>query len=199
MEIISLFPTAVGSFHLGRNLSLDEKKEVESVATSVEQNTGNKRSTDVQVLKRPRFKDINSFIETSVDKYFNEIVCPQDGVTPYVCLSWINFTDRGEFHHPHYHRNSYLSGVFYMNTDEKSDSIEFYEYAPRSLLLDHKEYNPFNSTMWRVPVQNGQLLIFPSQTSHGVDKTISPVTRISLSFNVFLKGKIGSDLSYLEL
>ena len=40
-----------------------------------------------------------------------------------ITQSWINFTKKGEYHHPHAHPNSLISGVFYVEADkDKAES-----------------------------------------------------------------------------
>ena len=61
--------------------------------------------------------------------------------------------------------------------------------------LNFTQRNVFNSTVWRYPVNTGDVVLFPSYLEHGVeevDKEDDAVTRISLSFNVFLQGTLGA-------
>ena len=43
-----------------------------------------------------------------------------------------------------------------------------------------------------MPVQKQKLILFPSTIKHSVSNLTSNKTRISLSFNVFVKGTVGS-------
>ena len=86
----------------------------------------------------------------------------------------------------HYHKNSYLSGVFYFNT-VKDDKILLIDGQPQycleiesKVLSDHYYFS----------VKHGQLILFPSLTYHKVEKNNDSETRVSLAFNTFLKGDI---------
>jgi hypothetical protein len=49
------------------------------------------------------------------------------------------------------------------------------------------------------PVKTGSILLFPSSTTHRVEIKKGLNTRISLAFNVFIKGTIGDKKSLTEL
>ena len=61
------------------------------------------------------------------------------------------------------------------------------------------QYNIWNSDTWFFPVQTGNLFIFPSSTIHQVETKKGDNTRISLAFNTFYKGEIGSNSGLTEL
>ena len=89
----------------------------------------------------------------------------------------------------HTHPQSIISGVFYVQVPEKSGELEFYHpvtdyldmYWPQK---DITEYNSWNSPVWRMPVKEGKLILFPSWLKHGVQPNLNKVeSRISVSFN----------------
>ena len=55
-----------------------------------------------------------------------------------------------------------------------------------------KNFNFFNSESWWLPVKTGQIMLFPSSLSHSVSIKKGTNTRVSLAFNVFIKGGVGS-------
>ena len=62
-----------------------------------------------------------------------------------------------------------------------------------------KEFNLYNSRSWFFPVETNQIILFPSSTTHSVGQKKGNNTRLSLAFNVFIKGKIGSNFGLTEL
>ena len=88
----------------------------------------------------------------------------------------------------HYHKNSYLSGVFYINT-LKDDNIVLVDSQPKYCLEIESEYL---TDQWNLPVKHGQLILFPSFLYHEVEKNRERETRVSLSFNTFIKGDINN-------
>jgi hypothetical protein len=56
MQIISLFPTAVGMFHLGRDLTESEKGAL--LDLEMKPNMGNTTSADRFILRKEELKDL---------------------------------------------------------------------------------------------------------------------------------------------
>jgi len=131
--------------------------------------------------------------------YFNKVVCTDNSIIPYITQSWINYTEPNQFHHRHSHSNSYVSGVFYINADKKVDQIRFYKSDHQEIQLNIVQHNVFNSMGWWFFIQTGDVVLFPSTLRHEVPLTTGANTRISLSFNVFFKGKIGTNKGLTEL
>ena len=84
-------------------------------------------------------------------------------------------------------------------TNEELKTIDAYKANHSSLELKVNKYNIFNATSWWYPVQTGDVILFPSTLNHGVDKKKGTNTRISLSFNTFIKGKLGENANLTEL
>lgn len=201
MEVISIFPIGVGRFFYENDLSTIKEYIEKNIANDVIVNTGNTTSKNVEVLELKEFEELKKFINSSVKEYFDNIICADGNIEPYVTLSWINFTEQGQFHHKHWHGNSILSGVFYINAVAEHDKINFYHEKKSAIELTPKSYNLFNSTAWWIPVKEGDLILFPSDLEHGVDTVKFDHTRVSLAFNVFVRGEFGNkhQLKWLSL
>ena len=66
-------------------------------------------------------------------------------------------------------------------------------------ITDKEKFNLWNSETWFFPVETGQLIMFPSSTTHQVETKQGNNTRISLAFNTFYKGSVGSNSELTEL
>lgn len=197
MNLFSLFPTAVGKFDLDREFT---KQELKFIAESERRpNMGNLTSVNNYVLREKPMKKLGEFLLESANKYFQEIYKPKDDVQLYITQSWLNFTEKGGFHHKHAHPNSFISGVFYINADPTQDKIFFFNEGYKQISLVATEFNLFNSESWWLEAGKGYLYLFPSSLSHMVEQVQHEETRISLSFNTFLKGTIGSNQNLTEL
>ena len=62
-----------------------------------------------------------------------------------------------------------------------------------------KNFNVWNSDTWNFPVNTGQLIMFPSETIHQVDRKKGKNVRTSLAFNTFYRGVIGEGPGLTEL
>lgn len=197
MNLFSLFPTAVGKFDLEREFT---KQELKFVSESERRpNMGNLTSVNNYVLREKPMKKLSEFLLESANKYFQEIYKPRDDVQLYITQSWLNFTEKGGFHHKHSHPNSFISGVFYINADPARDKIFFFNEGYRQISLVTTEFNLFNSESWWLEAGKGVLYLFPSSLTHMVEQVQHEETRISLSFNTFLKGTIGNNYNLTEL
>ena len=194
MPIHPLFPEPVYFSPLERTLTKAELKLINKYKKEASKNKGNDMSSNKYVLEHKIFKNLKKDLYEKIMEYFNKIVCSDTSATPYFTQSWLNYTGPHDFHHRHTHPNSYVSGVFYINADRNVDYLNFYKKEP-VIDLNFTQRNVFNSTVWRYPVNTGDVVLFPSYLEHGVeqvDKEDDAVTRISLSFNVFLQGTLGA-------
>jgi uncharacterized protein (TIGR02466 family) len=93
-----------------------------------------------------------------------------------------------------------VSGVFYVNSDEKFDKIKFYKKDVYQIIKPEiKEWNLWNSESWWFTVKTGDIILFPSSLTHMVETKEGNNTRISLAFNVFIKGMVGNNKDLTEL
>jgi uncharacterized protein (TIGR02466 family) len=132
-------------------------------------------------------------------EYFKAIHAPKFDVSLYLTQSWANYTEAGQYHHKHAHPNSVVSGVFYPQANKEVDKIYFYKDGYERIKVPAAEYNPYNSESWWFEVGAGDLILFPSHLTHMVKTKEDKNTRISIAFNTFLKGYIGSDESLTGL
>jgi uncharacterized protein (TIGR02466 family) len=202
VKIEQIFPIPVMFDNFSRSLTTEEIEFAKNVA--LQGNILNHSSLETYVLKLDMFQELSSWIETRYQDYFQNIWQPRGNVELYTTQSWINHTNPGEEHHVHSHPNSIVSGVFYFDADPAVDKITFVKTNTKEIDLLPTQFNIFNSNIWYYPVETGKLVLFPSTLKHTVDRVQESSirkTRISLSFNTFIKGIInpGPGLSELIL
>jgi uncharacterized protein (TIGR02466 family) len=200
-EVKALFATPVYFSELERNFSAQELQFITSKKENYILNEGqNKTTKDSYVLENDELKKLKEDLIIRINQYFKIVENSEDKINLYITQSWVNFNEPNTSHHEHLHYNSYLSGVLYINAIENLDFIRFIDSKyPIFQFENKKNYNIFNSGVWDFPVKTKQILLFPSHLRHCVLKNNSDHERISLSFNVFLKGIIGSSFSNTEL
>jgi uncharacterized protein (TIGR02466 family) len=199
LVVDNLFPTPLGIAHLDRGVT---KKELEFIKKlDTHKNEGNTSSVNNYVLQLPELRRLEVFCTEAINQFFKEVYAPRDDLSLYITQSWANFTDQGQYHHRHYHTNSFLSGVFYITTHVDTDKIHFYkEFAARSgFAIPTEKYNAYNSESWWYPAEDNIVLMFPSLTMHMVEQKNTPDTRISIAFNTFFKGTLGEATALNEL
>jgi len=197
--IEKIFPTPIYFSNINRKLTNEEKKFVNFNKKLLMKNEGNYTSTNNYILENEKLKNIKEFLGVLVKNYFDNIVSPSENITPYITQSWLNYTKKGEFHHTHCHPNSYVSGVFYIESD-KGDGISFNKNIYQQIKIEPIKLNTFNSDSWDFSIKTGDVVLFPSHLQHCVKhRKSNKNVRTSLAFNVFLKGIIGYNHSLTEL
>ena len=198
-NIYSIFPTPIYISELNRKFSKKELSFFDKNKLKVYNNEGNKTSEDNYVLNNKVFINLKKELDLKIKDYFYKIISPANSITPYITQSWLNYTETNQYHHKHSHPNSLVSGVFYINCDEKHDKIKFFNDNYKTLRLEVKDWNMWNSESWWFSVKTGDVILFPSSLTHMVETKQGDNTRISLAFNVFVKGKIGNNKALTEL
>jgi uncharacterized protein (TIGR02466 family) len=128
-----------------------------------------------------------------INQYAWKVISSHPRHAFYITQSWVNFTEPGELHHRHMHTNSLISGVLYIQVKPEVDRICFYRNSPAQILVSHDQLSPYSSPSICYSVDVGDLILFPSALVHDVERTTGAHTRISLAFNAFVKGELGSE------
>ena len=198
-NIYSIFPVSIYRENIKEFITEENLDYVKNLKQVTYGNVGNLTSRDTYVLKNKKFNNLNKILLTHINNYFEKIIDTSDNITPYITQSWFNYTEENEFHHQYSHYNSVISGVFYFDAIKEEDSIVFHKNNNDQISLTPKNYNLYNSTIWGFDVEKGDLILFPSTLEHSVKKKKGKNLRISLAFNVFIKGIIGKKEDLNEL
>jgi len=188
MQIQSLFPHPIGNFQLDRDFSKKEIKIINEKLETLNENVGNKHSKDSQVLENPSLIKLKQFCLDALNQFTVDVF--GNHINLKITQSWLNVTNKNEFHHRHYHPNSFISGVLYVETDEL-DKIYFHNPTKSHFSNDSKVFTLYNSAEWWLPTPKGSLMLFMSSLEHSV-ASIQGDKRISLSFNTFFNSDFGS-------
>lgn len=196
MNLHGLFAQPVGFFDLGRELSDEEK----FFLMELEQrpNMGNRTSANNFVLRDKRMTSLRGWMEDCVAEYFKATTNPKHDVTLRLTQSWVNYSEPGQYHHKHAHPNSFVSGVFYIQTNP-NDKIFFYRDGYQQIKFPPAEWNSWNSESWWFEAITGRLILFPSSLTHMVPTVEGEDVRVSLSFNTFPAGTVGEEMDLTGL
>ena len=193
-SLITLFPSLVYKTNINRNLNDEEKKLFQDKSLNIRKNKFNYIGVDNKILKYNELKDLNNFIQEKIDFFVESFIKPKHDFKCYITESWLTFNNKGNFHHRHTHKNSFLSGVFYLNVGDQGE-ISFLTPFTHWFDIEKTEQDQYNADYARIKVKNGDLLIFYSHLEHKVDTVQTDETRVSLSFNTFIKGKLNNEFT----
>ena len=200
-ELIQLFPKPVliSKYHKDFSKELEYVKSLEHKLNEKSQKEYAKQSTNTFLLDEPELASIREFIEAYLKFYVHNVLECTDELV--ITQAWSNICEKGKKHHEHVHPNSIVSGVFYFQINENLPPIEFRNPNTHSFNLNIQKQNNFNSATFLLPLNSGELILFPSNLTHSVPENKADLPRISLAFNTFAKNSLGSidTLTYLPL
>ena len=146
-------------------------------------NIGGWQSSDLNLEDHDELQVVSEIITTALSEFSSQI---HPKFTIELKNVWVNINEKGNSNKRHIHAFSTFSGTLYIQVDEKTGNIIFYDnYTPYDhypiLMPEGSEHFPAHVTYYP---KNGMLLIFPSWVPHEVQPSNSDLTRISISFNV---------------
>lgn len=149
------------------------------------------------ILDLPQFLGLKKQVQDHVDTFAFKILECQKDIAWQITTSWVNEVVKGGYSSMHTHANSLISGVMYLNVDERSGGIAFHKepsYKPLwydTVRIDFDETTDFTTDASVFIPAHNDILIFPSTLAHSVLINESDIIRYSLAFNVFPKGVFG--------
>jgi len=154
-------------------------------------------SNDAHILQNEKLKDLRQIIWNSFCSYVDNVLEVENEF--YLCNSWCTYQKTNQFHPPHNHSNAIFSSVLYLQTEEselqfinnKSKIQEGFNFEYKV-----KNFNYFNSANWSMPVEQGDLLIFPGELNHRTFPYQGQKERIVIGCSYFLQGELGNDSNY---
>ncbi len=146
--------------------------------------------------EHPAVAWLRDCINRSVTAYFAEL-----GMRFKVDWSlhgWPNVNRLGDYHDPHNHPHSYLSGTYYVQVptdraalrtrkDVRPGAITFYDPRGPAVNMNAIRGDPYVNPEHTVMPKPGEILLWPAFLMHFVHPNLSETPRISISFNAMLK------------
>jgi uncharacterized protein (TIGR02466 family) len=158
---------------------------------------------DYYILEK--LPDLKKEIENHINLFVEKYLKVNKDVSFYLTNSWIIQHHPNDHAQSHFHTNSLLSGVYYLDVPKNSGDIRFLRMEqmhyvfPSSFNINYSENTYQNCYDYPIDTTDGKILIFPSHINHGVWKNETNEKRYSLSFNVYARGKVGEHECQLEL
>lgn len=113
----------------------------------------------------------------------------------YITGCWANKSHMGHAHRMHTHGNNYLSGVYYVKASPGAGDLRFIDPRLQAAVIapSHTEATKYNSQSLTMTPVEGRMILFHSWLPHMTDPTPGDEERVSISFNIMFRGKVGSE------
>lgn len=140
--------------------------------------------SDQALHELAEFHELVSCVDDTIQSVLDFLKITTDAFE--ITAFWANMSAPGAGHGMHSHPNNFLSGVYYVRTQEGADTVNFHDPRSQTGIIRPPvtELTAENTDQVVVKVKNGTLLVFPAWLPHSVDANRSGQTRISISFNV---------------
>lgn len=149
------------------------------------------------ILDDIKYIDLKKDIEEHLNFFLKSQLGISKKINFKITKSWVVKHLKGQYAPAHIHRNSFFSGVVYLQVSGTSGNISFTKQTssiyPQQIFLEIDDYNIYNSLCCTLTPKNGNIIIFPSDVSHNVSLNNSDIDRLVLAFNVFVTGTLNTD------
>tara|TARA_B100000085_G_C18352139_1_gene434778 strand:+ start:51 stop:671 length:621 start_codon:yes stop_codon:yes gene_type:complete len=188
-----LFPTSISIFD-----NVLEEEYIDSMVNDIVESSktiGRKvnwqSNHNPKLYQHPKYKALGDKVLELSKVYIDDLLFEFE--EHYITDMWSNILKPGETHAPHTHSNNLVSGVFYLQSDTDSPAITFFDPRPQTSVLQPqvKKHVKQNSTMYYYPAKTNRMILFPSWLEHYVPQNNTNSNRISIAFNVMLRGQVG--------
>ena len=160
------------------NYALDMKNEPQTIWGPIVDNSW--QSKDIRLHESDKFKSFYSIYEDKLNQVYHTSYNKNYKVK--ISLAWCSVRNHEEITKPHYHKESFLSAVYYPQAH--NEELQFLNPNPQLFGLTRIEYvekhDEYNSEYWHVRVDTGDLLVFNSMLYH----YIKPTNKQRISFAI---------------
>ena len=140
--------------------------------------------------KQKEFKEFTELVMSTSKEILDKLKYDVEDIV--ITDMWANVLKSGENHPAHTHSNNFLSGVYYLHSSQGA-SIMFRDPRPAADVITprKKETNVTNASLLRYASKQNRAIFFPSWLQHWVEPNKSTNNRISIAWNIQVKGQVG--------
>jgi uncharacterized protein (TIGR02466 family) len=198
-EIVPLFPTLIWKMQLAASTYEPINAKMKAKLAALAQATpglspGGKLQTDQTLHRLPEFQELAQIIHGAATGVLDFLKIVYESIELTGC--WANISPPGDGHRPHTHPNNYLSGVYYIQTQEGANTISFDDPRPQTNIIAPvtSEITDENAGQIHITTRDGLLILFPAWLQHQVPQNKSQRARISVAFNIMFS-RFGETMS----
>lgn len=195
-KVTLLFPTPLYSNNIGVDYKLHP--------TDLRLTDNGRISVDQHYL--PKVESLKEIIDKEVEIYLRKYLSLKTTVKLKHQSSWMLVHQKGDYSPQHYHRNSWLSGIYYYRVNPNSGELMLLNTPPYGWtcssmdpVTEVEEFSNINSHDYKITPKAGDLFLFPSHLVHKSFPNESSDDRICISFNYTLHGKWGGSTQSISI
>jgi uncharacterized protein (TIGR02466 family) len=170
--------------------------------------TGDKNGWEF-LHREPEFAVLFKAMNGKLKAYLDMLSVNAERVSMQYTRSWGTVSERGQSIRRHRHNQSHISVVYYPVKAANTGNLIFHMPDPLNelspgLFEPHalkqgllKVSTPLNSEMVDLPVEEDDIVIFPSKTFHGTDPNDTDGARISIAVDVVITLNDATGVEYL--
>lgn len=200
MRLIELFPKTIAAASLGTLTTEVISLAIELIESSdkiVDLESDGAYTAEQQILEHDMFQDVKRELLgmcRGLSRAYGHAV-EDIGI----CNSWGNVISHGQSIRLHKHRNSYLSGVFYLTGGSSFvlSNIGFddiFGFMPKVAATNHRSCESFV-----IEPEPGGVILFPSNLYHSVMPSKDRQKRYSIAFNAVPLGLVGVPTGFVRM
>ena len=140
--------------------------------------------------KQKEFKEFTELVISTSKEILDELKYDDEDIV--ITDMWATVLKSGENHPAHTHSNNFLSGVYYLHSTQGA-SLMFRDPRPAAdvIMPRIKESIIANASLLSYTSKQNRAIFFPSWLPHYVKPNKSTANRISIAWNIQLKGQVG--------
>ncbi len=215
-EVITMFPLSIYTEKL-RIYSDYETRLVKEILEMGKQNS-NKRPGKAWTGDRNAFEFLHNEelfqrlfhgFSKPIFGYLEHLGVDSQKIDLYYTRSWPTISGQRENIFDHSHTQSHISLVYYLVKPKNSGGISFSDRDPPNEFVPHlfntqmfkhgimKNHNIFNGRIIFLNPQEGEIVIFPSKTTHGTPDSQTSDVRISIAADIVVTLKEQTNVEFL--
>jgi len=165
------------------------KKYISDLWTNRKYET-NWQTKSADLHKQKEFKYFSDLVLTTSKDIIKELDYEVEDIV--ISDMWANVLKDSEHHPVHTHSNNFLSGTYYLHSDQGA-SIVFHDPRPAADVIVPRKKNTTlnNASLLSYASKQNRAIIFPSWLPHWVQQNKSKNKRISIAWNIHIKGQLG--------
>ena len=206
MEVVTLFPTTLYKNNIINDFTedcIDNLRGEEYIRTPADNGWITKKQ---DFHNDDKYADLFGAIDFHVNYFAKQILKIKDDIDLVCMSSWVTMNSGSDYAQDHIHASSMISGVLYLDAPPGSAPINFHgDLYKRNtfgtfLPIEYSEQNQFNSNSYRVDVESGIIVLFPSNLRHSVrPNSDSSIKRYAMSFDYIPVGVLNAGSTKITL